>query len=187
VHRSDEWDAQKARVVFSSISLQEPHILLFDEPTNHLDMQSIDALCDVLDTFLATSRSTCIGSEAQVCALRAWEAAPVRLAYNTPLCFAPSFFILMRYAPSMWRGAGAPGNCRVRPTQSCWVPAYSVLPGETYGTDDTSTRNASIEEACNQGGKRHAISLESLTIACIPVPTSHQSPIPYRTKSTPLS
>jgi ATP-binding cassette subfamily F protein 1 len=30
---------QKARVVFTAISLQEPHILLLDEPTNHLDMQ----------------------------------------------------------------------------------------------------------------------------------------------------
>lgn len=39
---------QKARVVFATISLMEPHILLLDEPTNHLDMQSIDALCDAL-------------------------------------------------------------------------------------------------------------------------------------------
>lgn len=40
---------QKARVVFTSISLANPHILLFDEPTNHLDMQSIDALSDALE------------------------------------------------------------------------------------------------------------------------------------------
>ena len=39
---------QKARVVFATISLMEPHILLLDEPTNHLDMQSIDALCDAI-------------------------------------------------------------------------------------------------------------------------------------------
>jgi len=39
---------QKARVVFTAISLMEPHILLLDEPTNHLDMQSIDALCDAI-------------------------------------------------------------------------------------------------------------------------------------------
>ena len=39
---------QKARVVFTSISLGNPHILLLDEPTNHLDMQSIDALSDAL-------------------------------------------------------------------------------------------------------------------------------------------
>ncbi len=30
---------QKARVVFTAISLHNPHILLLDEPTNHLDMQ----------------------------------------------------------------------------------------------------------------------------------------------------
>jgi ATP-binding cassette subfamily F protein 1 len=39
---------QKARVVFTSISLSNAHILLLDEPTNHLDMQSIDALSDAL-------------------------------------------------------------------------------------------------------------------------------------------
>jgi ATP-binding cassette subfamily F protein 1 len=42
---------QKARVVFTAISLSNPHILLLDEPTNHLDMQSIDALCDALEEF----------------------------------------------------------------------------------------------------------------------------------------
>ena len=42
---------QKARVVFTSICLTNPHILLLDEPTNHLDMQSIDALCDAISEF----------------------------------------------------------------------------------------------------------------------------------------
>ncbi|KAL6579068.1 ABC transporter F member 4 [Orobanche minor] len=42
---------QKARVIFTSISMSKPHILLLDEPTNHLDMQSIDALADALDEF----------------------------------------------------------------------------------------------------------------------------------------
>ncbi|KAK6914197.1 ABC transporter-like, ATP-binding domain [Dillenia turbinata] len=42
---------QKARVVFTSISMSKPHILLLDEPTNHLDMQSIEALADALDEF----------------------------------------------------------------------------------------------------------------------------------------
>ncbi|KAI4379305.1 hypothetical protein MLD38_005622 [Melastoma candidum] len=42
---------QKARVLFTSISMSKAHILLLDEPTNHLDMQSIDTLADVLDEF----------------------------------------------------------------------------------------------------------------------------------------
>ncbi|KAJ1695405.1 hypothetical protein LUZ63_012103 [Rhynchospora breviuscula] len=42
---------QKARVVFTSISMSKPHILLLDEPTNHLDIQSIDALAEALEEF----------------------------------------------------------------------------------------------------------------------------------------
>ena len=42
---------QKARVVFASIALSNPHILLLDEPTNHLDMESIDALADAIENF----------------------------------------------------------------------------------------------------------------------------------------
>lgn len=42
---------QKARVVFTSIQLSNPHILLMDEPTNHLDMESIDALATALEEF----------------------------------------------------------------------------------------------------------------------------------------
>ncbi|KAK1372310.1 ABC transporter domain-containing protein [Heracleum sosnowskyi] len=42
---------QKARVVFTSISMSKPHILILDEPTNHLDIQSINALADALDEF----------------------------------------------------------------------------------------------------------------------------------------
>jgi len=42
---------QKARVVFASICLSQPHMLLLDEPTNHLDMQSIDALGEALAEF----------------------------------------------------------------------------------------------------------------------------------------
>ncbi|KMZ70846.1 ATP-binding cassette transporter [Zostera marina] len=42
---------QKSRVVFTSISMSNPHILLLDEPTNHLDMQSIDALSKALEEF----------------------------------------------------------------------------------------------------------------------------------------
>jgi len=44
-------DGLKARVVFTIISLTNPHILLLDEPTNHLDMQCIDALAEAINKF----------------------------------------------------------------------------------------------------------------------------------------
>jgi ATP-binding cassette subfamily F protein 2 len=44
-------DGLKARVVFTIISLTNPHILLLDEPTNHLDMQCIDALAQAINHF----------------------------------------------------------------------------------------------------------------------------------------
>jgi len=42
---------QKARVVFASMSIMAPHVMLMDEPTNNLDMQSIDALGDALEEY----------------------------------------------------------------------------------------------------------------------------------------
>ena len=42
---------QKSRVVFASLSFQEPHILILDEPTNNLDIESIDALSDAINDF----------------------------------------------------------------------------------------------------------------------------------------
>ena len=50
---------QKARVVFTSIALSNPHILLLDEPTNHLDMQvggcvgAAPLLCQCANFFVA--------------------------------------------------------------------------------------------------------------------------------------
>merc|ERR1711881_92016 len=44
-------DGQKARVVFSLMSLANPHLLLLDEPTNHLDMTCIDALAEAILAF----------------------------------------------------------------------------------------------------------------------------------------
>jgi len=42
---------QKARIVFSIICRERPHLLLLDEPTNPLDMESIDALASCLNKF----------------------------------------------------------------------------------------------------------------------------------------
>lgn len=39
---------QKARVVFASLCLEAPHIMVLDEPTNNLDIESIDALGDAI-------------------------------------------------------------------------------------------------------------------------------------------
>jgi len=44
-------DGLKSRIVFTLISLTNPHILLLDEPTNHLDMQCIDALAGAIKKF----------------------------------------------------------------------------------------------------------------------------------------
>ena len=42
---------QKARVAFSDLFLQRPHVLILDEPTNHLDIQSVDALIRAINSF----------------------------------------------------------------------------------------------------------------------------------------
>lgn len=42
---------QKSRVVFASISFQEPHIIILDEPTNNLDIESIDALSTAINEY----------------------------------------------------------------------------------------------------------------------------------------
>jgi ATP-binding cassette subfamily F protein 1 len=42
---------QKSRVVFASLALKKPHILILDEPTNHLDLESVEALIDALKVF----------------------------------------------------------------------------------------------------------------------------------------
>jgi len=44
-------DGQKSRVVFSLMSMANPHLLLLDEPTNHLDMACIDALAVAINKF----------------------------------------------------------------------------------------------------------------------------------------
>jgi len=44
-------DGEKARVIFTLISLTNPHMLLLDEPTNALDMQCIDALAEAINAF----------------------------------------------------------------------------------------------------------------------------------------
>lgn len=42
---------QKARVVFASLALKKPHLLVLDEPTNHLDIESCDALVEGLRAY----------------------------------------------------------------------------------------------------------------------------------------
>lgn len=42
---------QKSRVVFAMIAMQQPHFMLLDEPTNHLDLDSVDVLCQALNTW----------------------------------------------------------------------------------------------------------------------------------------
>ena len=48
---SDLSGGQKARVVFASLALQRPQVLMLDEPTNHLDMESVQALIDGVKQF----------------------------------------------------------------------------------------------------------------------------------------
>ena len=42
---------QKARLVFATLSLQGPHLMLLDEPTNHLDLFAIQALAEGLEAY----------------------------------------------------------------------------------------------------------------------------------------
>ena len=42
---------QKARVVFSTLSIMAPHLLILDEPTNNLDIESIDALSEAVEVY----------------------------------------------------------------------------------------------------------------------------------------
>ena len=42
---------EKARLVFSMICTNEPHILILDEPTNHLDMEMRESLMMAVNMF----------------------------------------------------------------------------------------------------------------------------------------
>jgi ATPase subunit of ABC transporter with duplicated ATPase domains len=45
---------EAARVVFCTIMILRPNVLVLDEPTNHLDLESIDALVEALSSFEGT-------------------------------------------------------------------------------------------------------------------------------------
>ena len=45
---------EAARLVFCSLMIQAPNVLVLDEPTNHLDMESIEALVDGLRAYEGT-------------------------------------------------------------------------------------------------------------------------------------
>lgn len=67
---------QKARVVFTAISLQQPHILLLDEPTNHLDMQACGQSLTLMPLSLSqlhllAAEPTCASTSTMVMVIRA--------------------------------------------------------------------------------------------------------------------
>lgn len=45
---------EAARLVFASLALDKPNVLVLDEPTNHLDLESIEALVSALQRFEGT-------------------------------------------------------------------------------------------------------------------------------------
>jgi ATPase subunit of ABC transporter with duplicated ATPase domains len=45
---------EAARLVFTTLAIERPNVLVLDEPTNHLDLESIEALIDGLKTFEGT-------------------------------------------------------------------------------------------------------------------------------------
>ena len=45
---------EAARLVFASIALPRPNVLVLDEPTNHLDLESIEALVEGLQAYTGT-------------------------------------------------------------------------------------------------------------------------------------
>lgn len=42
---------QKSRVVFASLFVMKPNVILLDEPTNHLDMETVEALIDSINNY----------------------------------------------------------------------------------------------------------------------------------------
>lgn len=42
---------QKARLIFASLFIEKPHLILLDEPTNHLDIETIDAMITSINSF----------------------------------------------------------------------------------------------------------------------------------------
>ena len=135
-------------MVFASLALQAPHLLVLDEPTNHLDIESVAALVDGLKAFkggvILVSHDARL-AENEATRFKAMAVRRVRLIGHTgSLSYKPFLRLLFRApcrAPNrvwghvidIWRDhMDARSNCR-RP-QLCGVNPPPRRSNEIYVT-----------------------------------------------------